>query len=145
MIIKISLLMVMIVALISFTGCDEETPDRDRIPQLKDALYKLQVAVKSTEISAIDSLLSSDIDDYEQSSDSLLSFVSRDATGFEFVQFGKAEMFYTKTLARIDCFIIGSIPEEEIAVTLTFKLDDERWLLKHFELGHQSMIPVETE
>ncbi len=117
-------------------GCGKETtPNRDHIPELRQQLYKLQLAVVDKNRAAVDSLLSVDILDIDQNSDSLFNFVYGAGARFEFRQFGNAAITYTSNKARIDCFIMDSTALEKRPITFTLILDDDNWLFKRFEPG----------
>jgi hypothetical protein len=116
-------------------GCTEEPPPRDYIPELKARLFRLQEAVKAQNRAAIDSLLSVQILDNQQDSDSLLSFTYGPEGSFDFRQFGLAEYTYTHDKARIDCFIMDSTQSRNRPLILTYVREHDLWLLKRFEAG----------
>jgi hypothetical protein len=120
------------------TGCSEETPSRDHIPILKEKVYLLQQAVKEKNRAAIDSLLSPKILSYQQSSDSLLSFVYGPDDRFAFEQFGNCEIAYTSNRARIDCFVMDSTGRKDRPIVFTFVHKHDLWLLKRFEEGQMA-------
>ncbi|MEA3297212.1 MAG: hypothetical protein U9R56_05050 [candidate division Zixibacteria bacterium] len=126
---------VMILSFLMLSGCGEETPDRDDIPLLKKSLFSLQEAVKSRNRAAIDSLLSVSILSYEQSSDSLLSFVYGPDRSFVFIQLALGEIVYNKDKARIDCFVVDTSGRKNRPLVLTLINEHDRWLLKRFEAG----------
>jgi hypothetical protein len=117
-------------------GCTEKPPRRDQIPVLKEALFRLQVAVKDKNRAALDSLLSVSILSNKQDSDSLLRFVYNYNDGyFAFERFGNYSVTYTQDRARIDCFVMDSTNTEIRPVVFTFTYDHKLWLLKRFESG----------
>ena len=116
-------------------GCTNKTPDRDHIPVLRKKLFDLQQAVASKNRAAVDSLLSIEILEVGEDTDSLLRYVYGTDGSFSFRQFGKAEYFYTRDKARIDCFIMDSLATEDRPMTFTLILDGGRWLFKRFEPG----------
>ena len=116
-------------------GCGQETPSRDHIPLLKQRVYQLQQAVKAKDRTALDSLLSPEILDHEQSSDSLLGFVYGPDDDFDFQQFGGCEYAYTNDKARINCFVTDNSGQKDRPVVFTFIYRHDLWLLKHFEAG----------
>ncbi|UCC44697.1 MAG: hypothetical protein JSU65_01850 [Candidatus Zixiibacteriota bacterium] len=126
-----------------FCACGTETPSRDHIPLLQDRLYRLQVAVAAMNASAIDSLLSLQILEVDQSSDSLLNFVYGPAGGFDFQRFGNYEIFFTDDRARIDCFVMDSTGRQDRPITLTYVFEHDMWLLKSFEKGKDIIDSVE--
>ncbi|MDF1545700.1 MAG: hypothetical protein P1R58_11425 [bacterium] len=133
--VKLSTVAVGLAALL-VSGCGKaDTPSRDHIDSLRQQVYKLQVAVAEKNRVAVDSLLSVEILDYDQDSDSLLSFVYGKDAGFSFTQFGEAEIVYTDDKARVDCFVMDSTSSHERPVTFTLVLDDDNWLFKKFEAG----------
>jgi hypothetical protein len=126
-------------------GCVEKAPKRDQIPALKEALYRLQVAVKDKNRAAMDSLLSVRILSEKQSSDSLLRFVyNYNDRYFPFERFGNYSITYTQDRARIDCFVMDSSNGEERPIVLTFANEHHLWLLKRFEPGGKQSDSLQT-
>jgi len=126
----------LLVGLLILLSCAEEAvPPRDHIPLLKARLFRLQEAVKEQNRAAIDSLLSVQILDNEQNSDSLLVFTYGLNSAFDFRQFGLAEFTYTHDKARIDCFLMDSTQSRERPLVLTYVYEHDQWLLKRFEAG----------
>ncbi len=120
-------------AAILIAGCGKEKPpNRDNIPQLRARLNNLQVAVKDRDRARIDSMLSVQILDEKESSDSLLNFVYGAAGDFAFDRFGDAEIFYTYDKARIDAYIMDSTSTKDRPVTFTLVHEHGMWLLKRF-------------
>ena len=117
------------------SGCDEELPSRDHIPLLKHQVYRLQEAVKTQNRAAIDSLLSPEVFDYGQNSDSLLSFVYGPQGTFAFEHFADCDIAYTSDKARVDCYIMDSTSESDRPVVFTFVYRHDLWLVKRFEVG----------
>jgi len=70
--------------LLSLISCSKKTPSRDHIPNIKERVYLLQEAIKERNRAAVDSLLSTDILDAGQSSDSLISFCFGEGGDFGF-------------------------------------------------------------
>ena len=114
---------------------EEKPPARNHIPILKARLFSLQEAVKTQNRAAIDSLLSVQILDNDQNSDSLLEFAYGPDGGFEFRQFAVGEITYTNEKAQIDCFVMDSSRTRDRPLILTYVYEHDQWLLKGFEPG----------
>ena len=122
--------------LVGLTGCgDEKLPSRDQIPILQAKLYALEQGLVDRNRAAIDSLLSVEILDIDQSSDSLLRFVYGPDDAFPFVRLGEYRIFYGNRLAVINCYVMDSTEQLDRPLELLFKNDEERWLLKEFRVG----------
>jgi hypothetical protein len=118
------------------TACGgEELPSREQIPVLRGRLLALQKGLSQRNRSAIDSLLSVDILDLHQDSDSLLSFVYGSDGGSPFSQLGDYTIFFSNELAVIDCFLMDSTARHDRPLRLIYKLDNGLWLLKEFRAG----------
>ena len=117
-------------------GCDEEKlPSRDEIPILKHNLYRLEQAVSARNRVAIDSLLSVEILDAGQDSDSLLRFVYGPADNFLFYRLGDYDIFYSNHIAVINCYIMDSTEQTDRPLRLLYRHDEDVWLLKEFRVG----------
>jgi len=116
----------------------EELPSREQIPVLQSRLFALQKGLSERNRSAIDSLLSVDILDVHQGSDSLLRFVYGSDGGFSFSRLGDYTIFFSNELAVIDCFVMDSTARRDRPLRLIYKLDDDLWLLKEFRAGADS-------
>ena len=115
-------------------GCSEEkSPPRDQIPILRERLYSLEQVILRKDRAAIDSLLSTEILDYHESSDSLLNFVYGSDRDRSFVRLGDYQIFYNFDLAVATCYLMDSLGTKDRPVKFTFKKDDGVWLLKKFE------------
>jgi hypothetical protein len=122
------------VAAILMTACGKEkTPNRDYIPQLRTSLNNLQIAVMDRNRAQIDSMLSVQILDIKEDSDSLLKFIYGPDGDYAFERFGDAEIFYTDNKARIDAYIMDSTAAKDRPVTFTLVREHGMWLLKRFE------------
>jgi hypothetical protein len=131
----------LLAAFMMLMSCDDaEPPSRDHIPALKARLFRLQEAVKEQNRATIDSLLSVQILDNEQNSDSLLRFTYGADGSFDFRQFAAGDIIYTHDKARIDCFVMDSAQRRDRPLTLTYVFEHGQWLLKRFEAGE-----VETD
>ncbi|MCM2271152.1 MAG: hypothetical protein NDJ18_01170 [candidate division Zixibacteria bacterium] len=115
--------------LIAFEGCKEKTPNRDYIPVIKQRVYLLQQAIKERSKVALDSLLT---DEYASVSgaDSVVQFSYGADPNFQFDRFGRTEIFYTDSRARVDGNIVGVDGRILKEMTLTYEHRGERWLLK---------------
>ena len=113
----------------------DELPSREQIPVLRERLFSLQRGVSAHNHAAVDSLLSIDILDVHQSSDSLFSFIYGPSGDFAFRQFGEYTIFFSNELAIIDCFVMDSTENRGRPLRLIYKLDDGVWLLKEFRAG----------
>ncbi len=120
---------------ITLPGCDQEPPSRNQIPILKKRLFRLQEAVKERNRAAIDSLLSLQILEINQSSDSLLRYTYKPDGSFEFSQFAIEGIVYTRDRARIDCWIMDAARKKDRPLILTWVFEYDQWLLKKFEPG----------
>ncbi len=126
----------LLASLLILGSCAEKKPPaRNHIPILKARLFSLQEAVETQNRAAIDSLLSVQILDNNQNSDSLLRFAYGPDGGFEFRQFAVGEITYTNDNARIDCFVMDSSRTRDRPLILTYIYQHDRWLLKRFEPG----------
>ncbi len=126
----------LLAALLILGSCAEKKPPaRNHIPVLKARLFSLQEAVKAQNRAAIDSLLSVQILDKDQNSDSLLRFAYGPDGGFEFRQFAVGEITYTNDDARIGCFIMDSSRTRDRPLILTYVYQHDQSLLKGFEPG----------
>ena len=118
------------------TACSsDELPSREQIPVLQGRLFALQKGLCERNRSAIDSLLSVDILDLHQDSDSLLRFVYGPDGGFPFSQLGEYTIFFSNELAVIDCFVMDSTARRDRPLRLIYKRDKNLWLLKEFRTG----------
>lgn len=128
---SLSLLMVL-----GLFGCaKDEPPSRDEIPVLQNKLYALEQGILSRNRAALDSMLSVEILDNDQSSDSLLSYVYGPEGNYPFTRLGKYEIMYNNDYAFIDCYVMDSAETTSRPIKFTFKNDDGIWLLKKFEPG----------
>jgi len=117
-------------------GCGgEDLPSRDEIPILRQRVHAVEQAIASANPAVLDSLLSVEMLDEGQSSDSLLSFVYGPERDFSFYRLGDCSIFYTKNLAVVDCFVMDSTETSDHPIKLHFKKYDDVWLLKKFERG----------
>ena len=118
-------------------GCGgDDLPSRDQIPVLRARLFALEQGIRDHSRAAIDSLLSVDILDVKQSSDSLLRFVYGPGDTLPFVRLGDYTIFFSREMAVIDCFIMDSTEQPNRPLRLMYKLDDDLWLLREFREGH---------
>jgi hypothetical protein len=117
-------------------GCgSEELPSREQIPVLRGKLLALQKGIGERNRSAIDSLLSVDILDIHEDSDSLLRFVYGSDGSYSFKQLGDYTIFFSNELAVIDCFVMDSTARRDRPLRLIYGLDHDLWLLKEFKSG----------
>ncbi|MDH3892238.1 MAG: hypothetical protein OEV49_14265 [candidate division Zixibacteria bacterium] len=130
-----TVLAAMMAGLVLLIGCAEEPPARNHIPILKERLFKLQEAVKVQNRAAIDSLLSVQILDVDQDSDSLLKFTYGTDGSFAFRQFATGGIVYTNETARIECYTMDSTQTRDRPLILTYVFEHDQWLLKRFEPG----------
>jgi len=113
----------------------DELPSREQIPVLRGRLFALQKGLSERNRSAIDSLLSVDILDIHQDSDSLLRFVYGSDGGSPFSQLGDYTIFFSNELAVIDCFVMDSAARHDRPLRLIYKRDNGLWLLREFRAG----------
>jgi hypothetical protein len=124
------------VVMLLLAACgEEELPSRDEIPVLRQCVFALEQAIASGDPLILDSLLSVEILDEGQSSDSLLNFVFGSDRDFPFHRLGDCEIFYTNEVAVVDCYVMDSTETADRPLKLHFKKFDEQWLLKKFEAG----------
>ncbi len=121
-----------LLALVLGSACTEDTPSRENIPVLKERIYVLQEAIRERNRPMLDSLLSSRILTYDQSSDSLLSFCWGPDNSFAFERLGDCEIFYTDDKAFADCFVMDSTGTKERPIHLRFINQGDVWLLERF-------------
>jgi len=118
-----------------FVGCDpKEAPSRDEIPVVKNLLARLQTGIAEKNRAVIDSMLSIEILDINQGSDSLLNLVYSSEDDFRFERLGNYEILYSHDIALIDCFIQDSTYKKDKPIRLYFKKDDDIWLMTKFEM-----------
>ena len=130
------LVLVLVGLVLIVGGCgQEELPSRDQIPILKQNLYALEQAVDTRNRVAIDSLLSVEILDAGQDSDSLLRFVYGLSDDFPFYRLGNYDIFYSNDIAVINCYIMDSTEQTNRPLRLQYKHNQELWLLKEFRVG----------
>ena len=132
---KITCTSLMFVLLLVLMGCSEKTPSRDHIPNIKERVYLLQEAIKDQNRAAIDSLLSTDILDAGQNSDSLISFCFGTDGSFGFERLGNCVIAYTDNNAEARCFVMDSTGGEDHPVKLMWVQQHDMWLLSRFEIG----------
>ncbi len=125
-----------LLVLLSLLGCGEEKlPSRDEIPVLRSTLATLDTAIAGHNRAAIDSMRSVEILDEGQDSDSLMRLCFGPNGGFAFEHLGNYDIFYSRQMAVIDCFVMDSARKTDRPLKLYFKPDNKRWLLKKFEAG----------
>lgn len=135
----------LILSLTTAIGCDQQmTPPRDQIPIIKEAVYQLQARVQIQDRAAIDSLLSAEILDNQQSSDSLLSYIYGPTGDFAFEQFGACDIAYTSDNAEATCFIMDGAHRKDRPIRLSFTKTDTLWLLSSFGPGIPDSAMVDT-
>ena len=78
----------------------EKLPSREQIPILRSRLFSLQEALSQRNRSAMDSLLSADILDLHEDSDSLLRFVYGADGSFPFRELGDYTIFFSNDTAH---------------------------------------------
>lgn len=117
-------------------GCSsEELPSRDHIPILQSRLGALSLAIKNNSQVGIDSLLSVEILDIDQGSDSLLKFIYGADYGFDFIHLGDYTIFYSNEVAVIDCYIMDERKLSDRPLRFYFRQFDDLWLMTKFEPG----------
>ena len=129
-----------IVAVVILSGCSgEDLPSRDEIPILRQTVHAVEQAVAAGNRAGLDSLLSVQMLDEGQSGDSLLSFIYGPDRSFPFYRLGDCQIFYTKDLAVVDCYIMDSTQTTDRPIKLYFTKAKETdvWLLKKFEPGEK--------
>ncbi len=132
------IILTLIFALGLMAGCGTKKINRDYIPVLKKNLYSLQLAVRDQNLAQIDSLLSLQVLEKKQSSDSLIRFVYGYDSEFEFVQFGNAEIVYTNNNARIDCYVMDSSSNHDRPIVFFLEYEHDLWLFTSF--GEKSQV-----
>jgi len=116
-------------------SCSQKTPSRNHIPDIKERVFLLQEAIKDRNQAAIDSLLSTDILDNGQSSDSLISYCFGPDGDFGFERLGNCVIAYTNDNAEARCFVMDSTGAEDRPLRLMWKHQHDMWLLSRFEMG----------
>ena len=125
-----------LISVLALAGCGgDDLPSRDEIPIIRKRVAALEGAIASADTARLDSLLSVEILDEKQDSDSLLSFVYGPDGEFSFYRFGGCEIFYTKELAVVDCYVMDSTETEVRPIKLYFTKAQNVWLLKRFKPG----------
>jgi hypothetical protein len=125
----------LLILIVVLAGCNEKTPDRDHIPVLRQTLLNLQEAVRIQDRYALDTLVTGSQSKRTRVIDSLISFVYGERGTLAFERFGDYDIFYNRSLANIDCFIMDKTGSRDRPVALLFVLDDNRWLLKGIAPG----------
>lgn len=140
---KLLAVTVVCLGIIVVSGCKEKTPNRDYIPVIKQRVYLLQQAIKERSKGALDSLLT---DEYASISgaDSVVQFSNGEDPNFQFDRFGRTEIFYTDSRARVDGNIVGVDGRILKEMTLTYEHRGERWLLKKIGPMQASPDSVDT-
>ena len=121
-------------------GCgSEKLPSRDQIPIINRQVAKLETAIRSRDRAKIDSLLSVDILDRHQDSDSLMTFIFGADGSFPFYRLGDCEVFYSQKFAVVNCHLLDSAEQGDRLIKLVFKpVDDTLWLLSEFAPGEEA-------
>lgn len=128
---------IIVMAALVLSGCgSQELPSRDQIPILRQRVYALEEGIRTRSRAGIDSLLSTDILDVKESSDSLLKFVYGSDERFPFKRLGDHTIFFSKDIGVVDCFIMDSTENHDRPLRLKYKLDGKLWLLTEFQPGH---------
>lgn len=118
-------------------GCGgEKLPSRDEIPKIREKLFALEQGILKRDRTGLDSLISVDILDFKESSDSLLRFVYGPDALFPFRRLGDYTIFFNKNIAVIDCFIMDSTGGRDRPLRLMYKLQHDVWLLTEFRPDH---------
>lgn len=130
---KLKLIFTILLSVAVFYACSERAPKRDHIPIIKQRLVDLQTAVKDKNRAAIDSLLSTAIFDFKESSDSLLNYVYGPDGSFAFEAFGDAGIVYTNDQAQIKCYIMDSTRATDRPFILNYRYEHDLWLVSSFE------------
>ena len=126
---RIIFLSTLLLLALSVPGCKEKTPNRNYIPVIKQRVFVLQQAIKDRSKTALDSLLT---EEYRSRSgaDSVVQFSYGEDPTFQFDHFGRAEIFYTDSRARVDGNVVGVDGRILKEMTLIYEHQGERWLLK---------------
>ncbi len=133
---RLRFVLVVLLPLLIMSGCGrQKLPSRDQIPVLRGVVYNLEKALKEKDRTCLDSLLSVDILDRGEDSDSLLRFVYGSDGSFPFMRLGNYEIFYSTELAVVDCYIMDSTEQTDRPLRLNYKFDDGLWLLREFAPG----------
>lgn len=129
-----------LMAVLVMAGCGgDDLPSRDEIPIIRKRVAALEEAIAAADPARLDSLLSVEILDENQDSDSLLSFVYGPEGEFPFYRLGGCEIFYTKELAVVDCYVMDSTESTARPIKLFFTKAQDVWLLKRFKPGETTV------
>jgi hypothetical protein len=115
-------------------SCSEENPPREEIPLVKDALARLELAVKSKNLAGIDSLLVPETRRLGYSAGQIAVDVYLDTVDGSFYTFGKREFFYTKDKATVSCRVMADSGDTGRAAEITLVNKRDQWLVKRFDL-----------
>lgn len=125
-------LSIIMAGLVAIHGCEfKKNISRDEIPNIKETIVALEIAIKARHLTYLDSLLSSDAAEAGTTAQSILDFVYSDGLT-EFVGFTEKQIFFRGNAARIDCKITGPDgPTKD--VTITMRKQGEVWFVKRIE------------
>lgn len=124
-------------------GCKEKTPNRNYISVIKQRVFVLQQAIKDRSKIALDSLLTEEYAS-RAGADSVVQFSYGEDPTFQFDHFGRVEIFYTDSRARVDGNVVGVDGRILKEMTLVYEHQGERWLLKRIGTIERSPDSADT-
>ena len=127
-----SILAIILLAFVLYSGCGEEAPSRDEIPVIKAFLSDFTRAVSDRNAALIDSMIIADAYKMGYHSTRILADVYKNDTAF--FAFGRKEFFYTKDKASIHCSIMADSSDPGRPVEITLVKKHKKWYLKRFDL-----------
>ncbi len=125
-----------VVALVTWGCSGDDLPSRNQIPVIRQRVFALEEGIRARNRAGIDSLLSVDILDAKENTDSLLRFVYGSDDRFPFKKLGDYTIFFSKEIGVVDCFIMDSTQNHDRPLRLKYKLSHKLWLLTEFAAGN---------
>ena len=119
-------------AIVILFGCEfKKNVSRGELPIIKESIVAFENVLKARSTVYLDSILSSEAAEQGMTPQLIMDFVYSDGLT-EFVGFTQKQIYFRGNAARVDCKVTG--PEGPTKdVTITFRKENEVWLLKKIE------------